>query len=102
MTITATTYDAWNATMQGSDAIPADLAELLDRPAWMADAACGAHPSVDFFPGHGEPTAPAKAVCAGCPVAAVCLDFALVNREQDGVWGGTSAVERKRLRRALG
>ena len=30
----------------------------------------------------------AKALCAGCPVQALCLDGALERREPWGVWGG--------------
>lgn len=41
----------------------------------------------------------AKAVCAGCPVKAACLTFALQNGEQ-GVWGGTTESERVEMRRA--
>jgi Transcription factor WhiB len=53
------------------------LAELVRRPPWMSDAACsGAGPS-SWFPGRGEPTEPAKAVCRGCLVRARCLQYAL-------------------------
>jgi WhiB family redox-sensing transcriptional regulator len=43
----------------------------------------------------------AKAVCARCPVAAQCLDYALATGQQHGVWGGTSEEERKAMRRRL-
>lgn len=69
---------------------------------WIDRAACaGVDPEL-FFPDRGESTAPAKAVCAGCPVRAECLDHALVNVERFGIWGGTSERERRaiRLRRA--
>jgi WhiB family transcriptional regulator, redox-sensing transcriptional regulator len=68
----------------------------------MADALCREHPEVKFHPGRGEPTTPAKAVCARCAVRAECLDYAL-SRPADqclGVWGGTSVRERRALRRA--
>lgn len=41
----------------------------------------------------------AKRLCRSCPVALLCLDYALSNYEVYGVWGGTSAKERKGLQR---
>ena len=39
----------------------------------------------------------AKAVCATCVVREACLEFALTNREHDGVWGGATERERRRI-----
>lgn len=67
---------------------------------WLTLAACrGLDPEL-FFPGQGEATGPAKAVCAVCPVQAECLELALTNREKFGVWGGKSDRERRAIRRA--
>ncbi|MGH8887650.1 MAG: WhiB family transcriptional regulator [Egibacteraceae bacterium] len=41
----------------------------------------------------------AKAVCARCPVADACLDWALATGQQDGVWGCRTEDERRALRR---
>jgi WhiB family transcriptional regulator, redox-sensing transcriptional regulator len=41
----------------------------------------------------------AKAVCRPCPVRTECLRWALDAREEHGIWGGTTADERKRMRR---
>ena len=41
----------------------------------------------------------AKTVCLECEVRAECLEFALVTRQESGVWGGTSEDERRGLRR---
>jgi WhiB family redox-sensing transcriptional regulator len=41
----------------------------------------------------------AKAVCTGCPVLQACKEYALDTRQQWGVWGGMSALERKAWRR---
>jgi WhiB family transcriptional regulator, redox-sensing transcriptional regulator len=43
--------------------------------------------------------AAAREVCAQCPVAAYCLDWALRSGEPAGVWGGTTPDERRLLRR---
>lgn len=44
--------------------------------------------------------AAAKKVCSYCPVRAECLDANI--DEPDGVFGGTSAKERRGLRKARG
>jgi len=65
-------------------------------------AACrGLDPHL-FFPDRGASVAEAKAVCASCPVRAECLEFALINVEKFGIFGGTSERERRRLRRERG
>lgn len=72
------------------------------------DAACrnhGADPD-DWWPedfvGLEARTreARAKAVCAGCPVQMECFERGVV-AEKWGVWGGTSARERRELRSQL-
>ncbi len=54
-----------------------------------------------FFPPKGQPGLEAKRVCAGCPVRVECLEYALVTDQRWGVWGGTSAFERRALSRVL-
>ena len=39
----------------------------------------------------------AKEVCADCPVRLRCFDYALTANMQ-GIWGGTTAEERQKLR----
>lgn len=41
----------------------------------------------------------ARSLCNRCPVRVKCLDFALKNSEEFGMWGGLSPTERKLLRR---
>lgn len=56
-----------------------------------------------FFPdGEGELTIfesnrEAKKICAGCPVALLCLDYAVATG-QYGTWGGATMRERKHLK----
>jgi WhiB family redox-sensing transcriptional regulator len=52
-----------------------------------------------FFPSNDEELAAAKAICAACPVRDKCLEWAMATRQDDGVWGGLTEVERRRLRR---
>ena len=42
----------------------------------------------------------ARRMCAGCPVRAECLEYALLHRIPQGVWGGASERERRRILRA--
>ena len=63
------------------------------------DRARAANPEA-FFPEKGGSTREAKGVCASCEVRAECLEYALMNDERFGIWGGLSERERRRLRRA--
>ena len=64
---------------------------------WRQRAACrGVDPDV-FYPSSDEEAEAAKAVCRQCPVLSPCLEWALSNRERDGVWGGATERERRRI-----
>jgi WhiB family redox-sensing transcriptional regulator len=41
----------------------------------------------------------ARRICADCPVKEPCLEYALHNRIEHGVWGGASERERRRIAR---
>lgn len=71
--------------------------QATESTEFFADAACeGADTSV-FFPVSDTFAGEAKAICATCPVADACLEYAIATRQSDGVWGGLTAVERHRL-----
>lgn len=64
---------------------------------WRQRAACrGVDPDV-FYPVTDEDADEAKSICGVCPVRESCLEHALVNRERDGVWGGATERERRRM-----
>lgn len=76
---------------------------------WRAEAECRKVGNALFFQPsvRHEPQwereareAQAKAFCAVCPVVEPCLAHALRRPETDGVWGGTTEAERRRMRRA--
>jgi WhiB family redox-sensing transcriptional regulator len=67
--------------------------------AWMADASCRGANATAFFPSDGSGVEAVQRVCAQCPVRLDCLEYALTNRLDYGVWGGTSERERQRIRR---
>lgn len=64
---------------------------------WMDHGNCKDQPPSLFFPSDGVGVEVAKRICATCPVASQCLDYALDNRIDHGVWGGTSERQRRRL-----
>ena len=66
---------------------------------WREFARCrGVDPEV-FYPVSDDDEAAdeAKSICALCPVREPCLEFALSTREKNGVWGGLTERERRRL-----
>ena len=66
---------------------------------WMAEGNCRNHPPATFFPSDGVGVDVARQICATCPVQAPCLEYALRNRIDHGVWGGASERERRRIAR---
>jgi hypothetical protein len=83
-----------------SDLDPPTFEELVVRPAWTRRAACrGMGPDL-FFPAQGEDVDPARAICARCAVRQECLDYILAAEPgAPGVWGGTTGMDRRRLKR---
>lgn len=71
---------------------------------WRAFAACTQDDSDLFFPvGDNAPARQqaraAKQICWRCPVREACLDWALASRQDHGVWGGMTEVERRHIHR---
>ena len=64
---------------------------------WMARGNCRFEPPATFFPSDGVGVEVAKQICAGCPVQEPCLEYALEQRIDHGVWGGTSERQRRRI-----
>ena len=65
--------------------------------AWRQRAACRGADSEIFFPMTDDDAGDAKSICQQCPVRQACLEWALVTRERDGVWGGATERERRRM-----
>lgn len=63
----------------------------------MRDALCREYPELNWFPERGKPAEQQRAVCRRCPVSDECLGYAL--GDNHGIWGGTSARERRKLRK---
>jgi WhiB family redox-sensing transcriptional regulator len=72
---------------------------FLQNLSWQAKARCLQVDPEIFFPERGGSSRAARQVCSQCEVRSECLRYALANREQFGIWGGTSERERRKLRR---
>lgn len=92
----------YTALLRNEDAKPQiDVSTDDDEDSleWRDKAECrGTHPDV-FFPNEGAGTGEAIRICQGCEVKTDCLEYALVNKEEHGVWGGASERERRRILR---
>ncbi len=68
---------------------------------WRSKAQCQTSDPEIFFPQHTtqEAIARAKKVCGRCTVREACLQYALENGENFGIWGGMTEGERRALRR---
>lgn len=66
---------------------------------WRSHAACsGIDPQI-FYPVSDDDAdaIEAKRVCGVCSVRESCLEHALALREKDGIWGGMTERERRRI-----
>ena len=73
------------------------IVEARNERDWRHSASCkGMDPDVFLLRrDQGGRNAAAKAVCAGCPVSAECLEVGA--NELSGIWGGLSARQRRQL-----
>ena len=85
---------------------------FINTEQWVESALCGGNVSPDtdpemFFPlvddygashRHAEKVAAAQTICGGCSVAAECLEYAVANRIEHGIWGGVSPNARRKLK----
>jgi len=80
------------------------MTALDNRAGWWTRAACASADPELFFPiSDSGPAlrqvARAKAICARCPIQRECLSYALAAGSIQGVWGGMTEEERRRLPR---
>ena len=71
---------------------------------WLNQARCLNEDPELFFPvGNTGPALEqieqAKSICRQCNVAANCLEYAIKENQDNGIWGGLSEEERKSLKR---
>lgn len=66
---------------------------------WRDDGACRTADPELFFPAgttgpYATQIAHAQAICSSCPVLATCRQWALNHRQESGIWGGMTELER--------
>jgi len=64
---------------------------------WMQRGLCRQVAPSTFFPNDGVGVEVARRICEACPVQEPCLEYALAERIDHGVWGGASERERRRI-----
>lgn len=69
--------------------------------AWRDLANCKEAGPVVMFDASPKGRATAKLLCSDCPSSAPCLDFAIRNNIEWGVWGGYDETERKAIRKEV-
>ncbi|MDT7585415.1 MAG: WhiB family transcriptional regulator, redox-sensing transcriptional regulator [Pseudonocardiales bacterium] len=94
--------DSRAPTVAASPPCPGRPGDQVKRGDFRQFAACrNADPELFFPIGDGRlarrQIAAAKAVCGRCSVAADCLVWALRTGQSEGVWGGHTPSERRRL-----
>ena len=67
---------------------------------WMSEGNCAEKDPAIFFPSDGVGVEKAKRICNGCGFQNQCLEYALINRVEHGVWGGASERQRRRILKA--
>jgi hypothetical protein len=65
--------------------------------AWRTRGVCQTVDPETFFPAPTDPPDAAIALCGTCPVQGACLAWALDAGDCHGVWGGTTARERRAM-----
>jgi WhiB family redox-sensing transcriptional regulator len=96
------------ASATGQQAMDRDQESRARRPGvaalnWREEAACRDPDPELFFPiGTAGPALrqirEARRICCSCPAQAPCLAWALDHEVTDGVWGGTTAGQRRAIR----
>ena len=76
---------------------------LIPEP-WTRKGKCLEMDPELFFPepggGHSYLVEMAKKACRGCPVRALCAQYAIDHNERFGIWGGLTGRERANIRKA--
>lgn len=81
----------WEALNEAIDAAPTVVpCQNTDPELWFGDSNQNGYTGNE----RGFNYTDARKLCGKCPVAQQCLEYALANREEFGMWGGRSPKER--------
>lgn len=61
---------------------------------WMEQAACAGTDTEAFFIDNGRVPQIVHRICNTCPVRQACLEYAILNSELHGFWGGMAPRDR--------
>lgn len=70
---------------------------LTDAIKDYGEPVCAQSDPEEWFPEQGGSYGHAKRVCGECPLKDPCLQFALLNNEPYGIWGGVAPRTRQRM-----
>ena len=78
------------------------LGKYESQLAWMKEGNCAKHPDPNIhYPEKSNSSKKGKKQCSECPVIQLCREYALLNGEIYGIWGGMSEGERRKMRKKL-
>lgn len=81
----------WETLHEAIDAAPTVVpCQNTDPELWFGDSNQNGYTGNE----RGFNYTDARKLCGKCPVAQQCLEYALANREEFGMWGGKSSKER--------
>lgn len=69
----------------------------ISEMSWRLRGACNGLDPAIFYPETEDKEDVAVAICAECAVRTMCLEYAVNRREKDGIWGGATERERRRI-----
>jgi len=77
------------------------LSDIEAKEMWRFEANCRGVDTNVLYPKANDAAGNkvAKKICELCPVREPCLDYAIENNQEHGVWGGVSEKERRRITR---
>ena len=99
MSIRRTLLTADNGTTTSGTLTVTPIRAVSRSTEWMADGECRNHAPETFFPSDGVGVDRARKICATCTVKDHCLEYALAEEIEHGVWGGASERERRRIKK---
>lgn len=86
--------------MQANEFPRSESTNDSDPRAFMKRGACKELPPNYMYPEDGAGVKAARRVCAMCVVRNPCLEYALANKIEHGIWGGESERSRRRILKA--
>lgn len=67
---------------------------------WMELASCKGQDPEQFFPRSATQSAAARRICSTCPVQVDCMQYAIENDIDFGIWGGEAHTARETVAQA--